>query len=141
MHECGTVDFHLGEEKGFQWVVDLTKVIAACFKMLIYDLEFGHLFEVCEYLSELGYDINLIFPQFYSKMKFANYVPLVFGAFREGFPALIRTYEESMRKQHSRDKHGVDKAKKIGDVQGKVLTLNFQVHLFGLCDIYDRFGW
>ena len=140
MHRAGTVDLHLRKEKSSGWIVSMTSHIGKAFKAVNYGKLFEHFFEVCEDLSKLGYDIHFKFPRFYSETKFANYVRLVYGSFREDYPGLVRTFNEvkdSLKLGSSEDRQ---KAKEISALQGQILNLKFVLELSGSCDIYNRFG-
>ena len=61
MHRAGTVDLHLRNEKCSAWIVLMTNQVGKAFKMVNYGKLYEHFFEVCQELSELGYDLNLSF--------------------------------------------------------------------------------
>ena len=140
MHRAGTVDIHLRKEKRFQWLVEMTVLVGQAFKVVNYGKEFQHFFEVVQALIELEYDVKFKFPRFYSETKFANYVRLVYMNFRETFPGLVRTFEESQARLNKGDSENRKKAKTISDIQGKIMSLKVNLHLSGSCDVYERFG-
>ena len=140
MHGAGTGEIHVRKRKTCGWLVELTLHVSASFKSVNFGKEFRHFFEVIEALKDLEYDINFRFPRFFSETKFANYSRLVYKSFRETYPALIRTFEESQQKLKVGDSKDKEKAKSLSTLMSKIINLRFQVRLSGVCDIYERFG-
>ena len=140
MHRAGTVDLHLRKEKSSTWINAMTAQIGKAFKIVNYGKLFEHFFEVCQELTELGYDVHFKFPRFFSETKFANYVRLVYCSFREDYPGLVRTFNEVVDRLKLGTSEDRNKAKEISNIQGKILNLKFVLQLSGSCDIYNRFG-
>ena len=138
MHGAGTGEIHVRKRKKCEWLVELTLHVSASFKSVNFGKEFRHFFEVIEALKDLEYDINFRFPRFFSETKFANYSRLVYKSFRETYPALIRTFEESQQKLKVGDSKDKEKAKSLSSLMSKIINLRFQVRLSGVCDIYEQ---
>ena len=140
MHRAGTEDLKLRKEKSSTWIVSMTIIIGRAFKAVNYGKLFEHFFEVCEELTKLGYDVHFKFPRFYSETKFANYVRLVYGSFREDYPGLVRTFKEVVERLVNGSSEDRKRAKDIASIQGQIFNLKFVIELSGSCDIYNRFG-
>ena len=140
MHRAGTEDLKLRKLISATWIVNMTTLIGTAFKCVNYGKLFEHFFEVCQELTNLGYDIHFKFPRFYSETKFANYVRLVYCSFREDYPGMVRTFSEVVEKLQAGTSQDKAKAKDISSIQNKMFNLKFVIELSGSCDIYNMFG-
>eukprot|EP00112_Aurelia_sp_Birch-Aquarium-sp1_P016818 Seg3843.2 transcript_id=Seg3843.2/GoldUCD/mRNA.D3Y31 product="hypothetical protein" protein_id=Seg3843.2/GoldUCD/D3Y31 len=90
--------------------------------------------------KESDISINFKTPKFFSETRFANHARRVYLSFREDFPALIRTLEETRIEKIEGNSEDIKKSRQASDLSNKIMNKRFTILLSGLCDVYEVFG-
>lgn len=138
MHKAGLRDLKARKES--KWLNDMTELITRSFKLVNWGKMFEEFFDNVEKLSNIGFDITLKLPRFYSTTKFPNHVSKVNSSFRTDYPALIKTFTETEQSLKTGTAKDYEKSKEISSIIQKIFNVSFVVHLSGSVDVYSVFS-